>query len=109
VVEAERVDIEAELRNLRRNRAEPVGERLGLGIRVHEQERPPALEPHGLQADAFDVEVRARRRAQAPVEAVRPRVVGTLQRPPVAHALGDRRAAVPADIGEGARAAVLGA
>ena len=61
-----------------------LGERLGLRVRVDEQERPPDVDARGKQRPVGLVEARlavgARRRAQRAVEVVRPRVVVALDR-----------------------------
>src|ERR1700756_1792838 len=80
----EGVDVEAELGDLRRQRAERVGERLLIGRSVGEDERPPRVDGDGQEAELFLREVRLllapRGCAQTAVEAVRPRVVRTLER-----------------------------
>jgi hypothetical protein len=102
----ERADIEAELGDLRRQRAERVRERLGVGRRGGEDERPPRVDGDGQEAEVVLREVRlllaARRRAELAVEAVRPRVVRALERLARAFSLGDDVAAVAADVDEAA-------
>ena len=80
VMEPQRVDVDAELRDLLRHRTESRGERFRVGVRVHEEERPPALEAYGSESDGVELEVGPRRRPQAAVEPVRPGVVRALKR-----------------------------
>ena len=107
VMEPQRVDVDAELRDLLRHRTERHGERLRVGVRVHEEERPPALEAYGSQSDGVELEVGPRRRPQAAVEPVRPGVVRALKRLSVSCAFGDHGPAVSAHVDEGTCLAVL--
>ena len=79
----ERVDVQPELGDLRRERAERVRERLRLGAGVGEDERAPGVDRDGHEAELVLREVRlllaARRLAEAAVEPVRPGVVRALQ------------------------------
>ena len=110
LVEDELVDVEPELCDLRGHRAERLGERLRVALRVHEEERPPRVDGDAAEAELARREVgellRARRAPERAVEPVRPRVVGALDRLALARPLGDREAAVPADVQEGAQLAV---
>ena len=102
--ERERVDVEPVAGDDLREVAERGGERLGLGVGVDEDERPPGVDRDRQQAERVAVEagleVAARRGAQGAVEAVRPRVVRALQRPAPGRRRGDERAAVAADVDE---------
>ena len=109
-VEAKGVDVEPELGDLRRHRAERLGERLRSRCVFDEHERAPGVDGGAAEAELVLREVRLlvrpRRRAERAVEAVRPRVVRALQRLALALALGDREAAVAADVEERAQLAV---
>src|SRR6185437_3752232 len=109
-VEDEVVDVEAELGDLRRHRAERVRERLRVAVGVHEDERPPRADGDAAEPELVLREVRllvrARRGAERAVEPVRPRVVGALERLALPGALGQREAAVPADVEERPQLAV---
>src|ERR1700751_446821 len=100
----ERVDVEAKLGDLRRQRAEGGRERPRGGRRVGEDERPPGADCHWQKAELLLREagllLAARGRAQPAVEAVRPFVVGALQRLRRALYLGDDVAPVAADVDE---------
>src|SRR5215211_4721291 len=107
MMEAERLDVDAAVRDLLWNLAERLGERRGVVSGVREQERTPALEPDRQQRDLRDVEIGARRGAKRAVERIRPRVVRALERRAVARAVGDDAAAVTADVDERAQLAVI--
>ncbi len=81
-----------------------VGERRRVGVRVDEDERPPGIHLHRHEPELRLVEaglaLGARRGAERAVEAVRPRVVGALERLALPLALADERAAVAADVQE---------
>ncbi len=108
----EAVDVEPELGHLCRHRAERVGERFRVRAGVDEDERSPGSDRRRGEAELVLREVRlflrARRGAEPAVESVRPRVVRALERLPAALALGDREAAVAADVDEGPQLAVAG-
>ncbi len=91
--------------------AERLRERRRFEVRVDEDERAPGVDEHRTEAEALLVEVRlalgARSRPQRAVEVVRPGVVGALERLAPALALADERAAVAADVHEGAQDAFL--
>ena len=76
------------------------------GTRVHEDQRAPRVELQLHEAELLLLDptllVAARSGDEPPVEPVRPRVVGALQRLAAPLALADDRAAVPADVEEGA-------
>ena len=109
-VEADRVEVEAALRDDLGKPPERSRERRRLGVRVHEDERPPRA--HGDRCERQPVRaepglaLRPRRLAQRPVEVVRPRVVRALQRLAAARSLDDEVAAVPADVDEPAEHSV---
>ena len=109
-VEDELVDVEPELCDLGRHRAERLCERFGLALCVDEEERAPRVDGDAAEAELARREVgellRARRAPKRAVEPVRPRVVGALDRLALARALCDREAAVPADVEEGAELAI---
>jgi hypothetical protein len=88
VVELQLVEAQAAARDDGRQVAEVVGERRGAAIEVDEQEGAPRVERHRQQGVVLHVEsrlvLRPRRRAQAAVEVVGPRVVRTLERAAVA-------------------------
>jgi hypothetical protein len=92
-----------------RHDSERVGERRRVGIRVHEQERPPHVGARRDQRPVGVVELRlalrARRLAEPPVQLVRPGVVRALKRLPAATPLHERGAPVAADVQEGAQLA----
>ena len=108
-MELDRVHVEL-AREDRGQLAEVIGERLGTGIGVDEEKRPPRADARGQQRQLVVVEagltVRARRRAQRPVELVRPRVVVALERRAFTAAVGEHRPAVPADVQERTELAV---
>ena len=109
--ETEFKDVHVEdLRQLRRHVAQRIRKGHGLRIRVDEDERAPRVDLDLLQPELVGVEaglaIRARRSPQPAVEAVRPRVVGTLERLPLARAAGDDVSAVPADVEERPQLAV---
>src|SRR4051812_26152859 len=110
VAERERVDVE-DLGDEFRHLAESLGERRRVGVEVDEDERPPRVDLHRHETEALLLEsrlgLRARRREQAAVQSVRPCVVRALQRRSATLALGDREAAVPADVHEGPQLPVL--
>ena len=89
--------------------AEELRQRLGLGARVDEQERPPGVDARRQQRPVGLVEARlaigARRGAQRAVEVVRPGVVVALDRLARAAALRQHGAAVAADVQERAQLA----
>src|SRR5215469_16576079 len=80
----ERVDVEAELLDLRGKRAEGLVERLRLGAGVGEEERAPGVDRDRHETQLVLRELRlllaARRGPEAAVEPVRPGVVGALER-----------------------------
>ena len=96
----ERVDVEPELFDLRRERAQRVGERLRLRPDVREDERAPGVDRDRHEAELVLREVglllAARRRAEVAVEAVRPGVVRALERLPALLPLGEWEAAMAA-------------
>ena len=105
--EAELLELDSARGEELRQRAERLGERRRLGIRVDEQQRAPGLDRQLAQADPVELELRAARcGAQPAVELVGPRVVGALQRGAVASTRGDERAAVAADVQQGVQLAV---
>src|SRR5919198_85976 len=107
--ELERADVE-DLRKAPRNVAESLGERRGVGVGIDEHERAPGVDLGRAQAELVELEaglaVRARRRAQRPVQRVRPGVVRALEGLASPLAGGDDVAAVPADVHEGPKHAV---
>ena len=107
VVEAQRVHVEAVLRdNLGKVAQRDVKSRR-VHIRVREHERAPRVHLRGHQAEAGHVEVglvlAARRAAQAAVEAVGPGVVGALDRAALLRLVHEDGAAVAAHVQEGAK------
>src|SRR5215831_13661873 len=100
----ERLDVD-DRRDPLRHVSEGLGQRWRVGVRVHEDERAPAVDGDLLEAELGEVEaglaVRARRGAQGAVEAVRPCVVRALQRFAPAGAGRDDVAAMAADVEEG--------
>ena len=111
-MERDGVEVEVAGEDLRQL-AEPVGQRLGLRVRVDEQERPPDADARRNERELLLLEarlaVRARRRAERAVEPIRPRVVVALDRLAAAAALGQDRPPVAADVQEGAELAFGGA
>ena len=109
--EAQRVEVDPRVRDPLGDAVEEVLERLGVRVRVDEEERAPRLEAQLHEAELLLVDpallVPARRRDEAAVEAVRPRVVRALQRLAPARALADDRAAVAADVEERAERVLL--
>ncbi len=107
--EHERVDVE-QLGELRGHVTERVRERWCIGVRVDEDERAPRIDLDLHQAELGRLEaglaVRPRRRAQRPVEVVRPRVVRALQRRARPRPRGNDVTPVPADVEEGAELSV---
>jgi hypothetical protein len=105
VVEGEGVHVEPARGDDRRQLAERVGQRRGVRVGVHEQERAPRADGRRPQAELRRVEraVRPRRGAQRAVEAVRPGVVVALQRGAPPGPRDDLRAAVPTHVGERAQ------
>ena len=110
----ERVDVEPELGDLGRHRAERVGERLRVRPRVDEDERAPGVDGDGHEAELVAAGSRgsssargaARRQPSSPyVHAW----YGHWSVSRAALALGDREAAVAADVEERAEDAVAGA
>ena len=106
----ERCDVEPELGDLRRQRAERLREQFRVRAHVDEDERPPCSdrsrqEPE-LLARKAGLFVRPRRAAECAVEPVRPRVVRALERLAGLLSLGDGEAAVAADVDEAAQHAV---
>src|SRR4029078_2979254 len=101
--ELERIDVD-DLRELRRHFAERFAERGRICVRVHEDQRARGVDGDLLQAELVGLEprltVRARCGAQLAVEAVRPRVVGALERASLSRAAGGDVAPVAAP-GEG--------
>src|SRR5581483_7948958 len=95
------------------HRAERLRERLRLARGADEDERAPRVEGDAAEAELLAREVgellRARRAPERAVERIGPRVVRALDRLPRAASLGDREAAVPAHVEEGAQLAVAGA
>ena len=112
-VEAQRVDVEPELRDLRGHRPERLGEWLRIQPSVDEHERAPRVDRDTTEAEVLLREVRllirARRRAQRAVELVRPRVIRALERRALALALGDRETAMPTHVHQRAQLPVAGA
>ena len=110
-VEDERVDVDAGRRDELRQLAERLLEGGRVRVGVDEHERAPGPDRERDEPERLEVEtalhVRAGCGAQAPVELVRPRVVRALDRRAPALALDEQRAAVPADVEEGAEEAVL--
>jgi hypothetical protein len=106
-----RVDVDPGFGDLLRDVLEEVRERRRIAVGIHEDERPPRLERELDEPELPLLDpalaVGAGRGEQPPVEAVRPRVVGALQRLPLARALADDRAAVAADVDERAQDAVV--
>jgi hypothetical protein len=102
----EGADVESELCDLRGQRPEGVGERLGVWPGVGEEERAPGVDRDGNEAELVLREVRlllaAWRRSEAAVEAVRPRVIRALERLAAPFAVGDDVAPVAADVDEAA-------
>ena len=109
-VEAERADVETAVGEELGQVAEIVGEGLGLAIRVHEHERAPGVDGDRDEPERRGVEawlaLRARSAPQRAVEAVRPGVVGALDRLPPRVALAEDVAAVAADVDESTKLAV---
>src|SRR3984893_7246653 len=85
-------------------------QRLGIRSSVHEYERSPGIDGNRAETELALVEVRelfrARRRAQRAVEAIRPRVIRTMQRLALAGSLHDPEPSVATDVQEGAQLAV---
>src|SRR4051794_31780402 len=106
----EGVHVEPELGDLRGERAERLRQRLGVDAGVREDERAPGADRDRNEAELVLREVRlllaARRLAEAAVEPVRPGVVRALQRLAVRLPLGEREAAVAADVDEATQHAV---
>ena len=109
--ELERVEVEPRLGDGRRNVAERVCERSRLQVGVHEHEGAPGVDLDPVERQLLDRQVGltlpAGHGSQAAVEAVRPGVVGALERPPVALAGHDLVAAVAADVHEAAQLTLL--
>ena len=109
--EAQRVEVDARVRDPLGNAVEVVLERLGVRVRVDEEERAPGLEPQRHEAELVLVDpaflVAARRGDEAAVEAVRPGVVRALERLAPARALADERAPMAADVEERAQLVLL--
>ena len=105
--EAQGADVDAGLRDPVGDAVEELRERRGVGVRVDEEEGAPRLQPKRHEAELVGLDsafaVRPRRREEAAVEPVRPRVVRALQRRALAAALADHRASMPADVEEGAQ------
>ncbi len=113
LVEDERVDVDPALGDEPRQVAQVLGEAAGRGVGIDEDERPPGVDRDGDEAERVPVESRlavpAWCRAQRPVEVVRPRVVGALQRLAPADTVAEQVAAVPADVHERAERVVAAA
>src|SRR3954447_4713934 len=107
--ELERIDVN-DLCELGRYVAERLVERRPVSAQVYEDQRAPGSDGDLLQPEIFAVEpglaIRARGSAQPPVEAVGPRVVGTLERLPRPRAGGNDMSPVPADVEERPQLAV---
>jgi len=91
---------------LRRKRPKRVAERPRVRVGVHPQERTPRVHARSDERDVVAVAVELlapRRSAERPVELVRPRVVGALDRVAAARSLDEDRAAVPAHVQERAK------
>ncbi len=103
VVESECLDVH-DLGEELRQAAECLGKGRRRHVGIDEDERPPGVDLDREEGQLGRVEVRLavgpRRGAERAVEAVRPRVVGALQRLALALALRDLEAAVPADVHE---------
>jgi hypothetical protein len=110
VVVAEVVHVHANRGDELRQLAERLGERRRVGVGIHEDERPPGVGLHRDERDLLRVEaglaVGAGRRAQAPVETVRPGVVAALERGASSLPLRHLEPAVAADVHEGAKLVV---
>ena len=111
--EPQRVHVDAPLGEEVRKRAEHVGKRWRLRVRVDEDKGAPGGDRQWQQSHSLRLETRlavgSRRRAQHPVEVVRPRVVRALQRLATALAFADERASVAAHVEERAELAVVAA
>src|SRR6185503_19964977 len=98
----ERDDVQTELRDQSRERAERLRDEFRVLAGTGEDGRPPSVDRDGNEAEFVVWEVRlllaARRLAEAAVEAVRPGVVRALQRLAAALARGDDVATVAADV-----------
>ena len=109
-MEAQAVELDSALGDVAGERAQRVGQRTGLGIRVDEDERAPRLRSHRKHREAFLVEVGlafgARRLPERAVEVVRPRVIRALERLAVAVALRDQVPPMAADVDEPAQDAL---
>ena len=97
-------------RHLGRDGAHHLGQRRRVVGQVDEDERAPALDAHGDEAEVLLGEalgvLHLGRGAQAAVEPVRPAVVAALERLAVALRERDLARAMPADVVEGAQLAV---
>ena len=82
--EAQRVEVDARVGDPLRDAVEELVERSGVRVRVHEDQRPPGVELQRDEAELLLLDpallVAPRRGDEAAVEAVRPGVVGALQR-----------------------------
>src|SRR5215813_14611775 len=108
VVEHELVELKAAAGDDRRQVAEVVSKGWRGGIEIDERERAPGLEGGREQGKIRELEsgfrLRPRRRAEPAVEIVGPRVIGTLQRTPVARATHYLVAPMTTHVDEGAEA-----
>ena len=111
LTKAQPVEIDAGIRQGGGQPAEHVRRADHLRVRVHEDERSPDIDLNRQQRILVEVEPRLAvgpgRRSQAPVETVRPGVVGTLERLAAPLALCHEMAPVPADVHESAQISVL--
>ena len=103
-MERDGVDVDAASTHDVRERVQRVGQRRCVGIRVHEDEGPPGIHLRGAQCELVAIEVGvglgARRRAEAAVQPVGPRVVVALEAGAAARAGDHLGAAMAADVGE---------
>ena len=114
VAELELLDVHARLGDEVGQPAEHLPQRRRLRVRAREHERAPRPDRRRTEAEPLRFHtafpVGPRRRHEPPVEAICPGVVRALKRRTAPLALGDERAAVPADVQECAQltAAVAG-
>ena len=105
--EAKRRHVNACGRDLLRHAGQEVLERRGLRVGAHEHEWPPRAERERYEPQIVEVAValvgQTRRCLQAPVERVRPRVVGALDGRAGPRALAQQRAPMAADVEERAQ------
>ena len=111
MVEGERIDVDAGLGDERRCRPERLGERRCLGVRVHEEERPPGVDGEWDEAQLPGVEPvlalgarRAHERGRRGRRSTRGRGTGSWRARSAPST--STRAPVAADVEEGAQRAV---